>query len=458
MTRLNASTATFFQAILEGTLFFLAVFAAIKLHRIHYALPELNISLPALIFSVLMVGVSGLLGLYRADRRLTFGAYFSRTVLALVVSFVAAYAAFGLMQHGELFQDSLGVITLYSLGSVVAARQVVEPSLRRALFAQRVLVLGTGQDALRLEKINADREHLRLTIVGFFPLASTEAPMVPATRILPASWSLQQAIERTQATEVIVAVREQRGGVLPINDLLNCRLAGIRVTSLAGFLERVEGRIPVASLKSSWLIYGDGFRQSWLGNTLKGASDLLACLILSSISVPVILLTALAIKLESRGPVFYRQERVGRGGKTFQIYKFRSMSEDAEPDGVARWASDNDPRITRVGQFIRRTRIDELPQLINVLKGEMSIVGPRPERPQFVRALVEQVPFYACRHAVKPGITGWAQVRFAYGATFDDAVTKLEYDLYYVKNHSLLLDTHILLDTVRVVLSGQGAR
>jgi len=458
MTRLNASTATFFQAILEGTLFFLAVFAAIKLHRIHYALPELNITLPALIFSVLMVGVSGLLGLYRADRRLTFGAYFSRTVLALVVSFVAAYAAFGLMQHGELFQDSLGVITLYSLGSVVAARQVVEPSLRRALFAQRVLVLGTGQDALRLEKINADREHLRLTIVGFFPLASTEAPMVPATRILPASWSLQQAIERTQATEVIVAVREQRGGVLPINDLLNCRLAGIRVTSLAGFLERVEGRIPVASLKSSWLIYGDGFRQSWLGNTLKGVSDLLACLILSSISVPVILLTALAIKLESRGPVFYRQERVGRGGKTFQIYKFRSMSEDAEPDGVARWASDNDPRITRVGHFIRRTRIDELPQLINVLRGEMSIVGPRPERPQFVRALVEQVPFYACRHAVKPGITGWAQVRFAYGATFDDAVTKLEYDLYYVKNHSLLLDTHILLDTVRVVLSGQGAR
>jgi lipopolysaccharide/colanic/teichoic acid biosynthesis glycosyltransferase len=149
---------------------------------------------------------------------------------------------------------------------------------------------------------------------------------------------------------------------------------------------------------------------------------------------------------------------VGRGGKTFQIYKFRSMTQDAEQDGVARWASDNDPRVTRVGHLIRRTRIDELPQLINVLRGEMSIVGPRPERPQFVRALVEQVPFYACRHAVKPGITGWAQVRFAYGATFEDAVTKLEYDLYYVKNHSLLLDMHILLDTVRVVLSGQGAR
>ena len=342
MTRLNASAATFLQAIVEGVLFFIAVVAAIKLNRIHYALPELNITLPALMFSVLMVSISSMLGLYRNDRRLTFAAYFSRTVLALGFSFVAAYAMFGLVRHGELFQDSLGVITLYSLGGVVAARQVIEPSLRRALFPHRVLVLGTGHDALRLEKMNAEDAHLRLTIVGFYPLGSAEAPMVATTRILPSSWSLKQAVERTEATELIVAVREQRGGVLPINDLLNCRLAGIQVTSLAGFFERVEGRIPVDSLKSSWLIYGDGFRQGWLNKTLKGASDLFACLILSTIALPVLLLTALAIKLESRGPILYRQERVGQGGKTFQILKFRSMTQDAEQDGV------RDGRPTRI--------------------------------------------------------------------------------------------------------------
>jgi len=270
MTRVHASAATFLQVIVEGVLFFVAVVAAIKLDRIHYALPELNITLPALMFSLLMVGVSSMLGLYRNDRRLTFGAHFSRTVLALAFSFVAAYAAFGLVKYGELFQDSLGVIALYSLGGVVAARQVIEPSLRRALFPHRVLVLGTGQDALRLEKMNTDAGRMRLTIVGYYPLGSAEATMVAATRILPAAWSLEQAIERTEATELIVAVREQRGGVLPINDLLNCRLAGIQVTSMAGFCERVEGRIPVDSLKSSWLIYGDGFRQGWLSTTLKG--------------------------------------------------------------------------------------------------------------------------------------------------------------------------------------------
>lgn len=446
------------QIVLEALLFFIAVVAAIKLHRIHYALPGLNITIPAVIFSLLMVGVSSVLGLYRSDHRLTFGTFFARTVLALAVSFVAAYVVFGFIRHGDLFQDSLGVITLYSLGGVVVARQLIEPSIHRAVVPHRVLVLGTGQDALRIEEMNAKRGRPRLVITGFYPLDTAEVTAVPLARVLSSSLSLRDTIERTEADEVIVAVREQRGGVLPLNELLICRLSGVRVTSLAGFFERVQGRIPVDSLKSSWLIYGDGFRQSWLRKTMKSVSDLLACLVLFLAALPAMLVTALAIRLESRGPVLYRQERVGEGGRTFRMLKFRSMTQDAEPDGVARWAANGDPRITRVGRFIRRTRIDELPQLINVLRGEMSLVGPRPERPQFVRPLTEQVPFYAVRHAVKPGITGWAQVRCEYGASIEGAVKKLEYDLYYVKNHTLMLDILILLETVRVVVFGEGAR
>jgi sugar transferase (PEP-CTERM system associated) len=265
-------------------------------------------------------------------------------------------------------------------------------------------------------------------------------------------------VERTNPDELIVAVREQRGGALPVNELLHCRLSGIRITTFASLFERVFGQIPVDSLKISWLIYGNGFRQSRRRKAVKGASDVVISSILLLIALPVMLFTALAILLESGGPVLYRQERVGAGGRPFVMLKFRSMTQDAERDGEARWAAENDLRVSRVGRFIRQARIDELPQLVNVLKGEMSLIGPRPERPQFVRTLVENVPFYGVRHAVKPGLTGWAQTRLNYGASMDDSVKKLEYDLYYVKNHTLLLDMRILLDTVVVVLSGRGAR
>jgi sugar transferase (PEP-CTERM system associated) len=263
---------------------------------------------------------------------------------------------------------------------------------------------------------------------------------------------------RLRADEVIVAVKQQRGVGLPLEDLLACRTQGRSVLDLSRFYERVHGEVPIESLKASWLIYSEGFVQGNVRTLSKRVFEILASVVLLALTWPVIVVTAILIKFESRGPVLYKQERVGLSGKTFQVLKLRSMRSDAERDGVAVWATSNDSRTTRIGKFIRKTRIDELPQLFNVLRGEMSFVGPRPERPVFVSKLAEDLAFYDVRHTVKPGITGWAQVRFSYASTLDEAKKKLHYDLYYVKNHSLFLDVVILFQTVRVILFQVGAR
>jgi sugar transferase (PEP-CTERM system associated) len=269
---------------------------------------------------------------------------------------------------------------------------------------------------------------------------------------------LAATVQRLRATEIIVAVRDQRGGIVPMDQLLECRLAGVPVRTVEGVYERLRGRVPVDTLKGSWLVYADGFRQDWWRTLEKRLVDIVGSLVLLSVALPVMAVAAIATLFESGFPVLYRQERVGRGGKTFVIWKFRSMYPDAEADGAPRWAQPDDPRVTRVGRFLRKSRIDELPQLFNVLKGDLSLVGPRPERPAFVARLAREIRFYSARHSVKPGVTGWAQVRYAYGASREDAKNKLEYDLYYVKNHTLLLDVLILFETVRVVLRGEGAR
>lgn len=457
MMRFVAYGAGIVQVVLEGCVFFVTVVATIKLHRIQFAVPGFDLTLTALMYSLLMVGASSVLGLYQTNRIIAFGVFFSRMVFALAAVSVAAYMAIDYLGYGALFQNAVGGIALYALGGVVVARRMLDPLLRRMTIGYRVLVLGTGEDALRIHRLNEADGQPRFSIVGFYAVGPAEERLVPASRVLSAA-SLRQAVERTEADELVVAVREQRGGVLPVNELLDCRLSGIRVTTSAALLERFFGQIPVDSLKASWLIYGDGFRQSWQRKAVKCASDFAISLTLLAVALPVMIVTALAIFLESGGPIVYRQERVGAGGRKFVMLKFRSMAQDAERDGVARWAAENDQRVSRVGRFIRRARIDELPQLINVLKGDMSLIGPRPERPQFVRTLVETVPLYAVRHAVKPGITGWAQTHCDYSASMDDSVKKLEYDLYYVKNHTLMLDMRILFETVGVVLSGQGAR
>jgi sugar transferase (PEP-CTERM system associated) len=246
----------------------------------------------------------------------------------------------------------------------------------------------------------------------------------------------------------------------PMHEFLECRLAGIDIIELPSFLERETGKVRLDVLNPSWIIFGGGFRATQVERWLERGFDIVASLLLLLLAMPIMFVTTIAIMIEDgmRAPVLYRQSRVGQHGRVFDVLKFRSMRVDAEPAGEARWAVQDDPRVTRVGAFIRKTRIDELPQLCNVLRGEMSFVGPRPERPEFVEQLEERIPYYRERHSVKPGITGWAQLCYPYGSSERDAVEKLQYDLYYVKNRSLLFDLAILVQTVEVVLWGKGAR
>jgi sugar transferase (PEP-CTERM system associated) len=366
--------------------------------------------------------------------------------------------AFYFVPESRTYQESLGLTVFITLLGVLVLRRGFLKGLDSRLLTHRVMVLGTGHDAQTVANALGEIGSASAWFVGFYPLPSEEDDVVPADRVLSAGESQQTTVYRFGVNEVIVAFRERRGGVLPLGELLACRLAGVRVTELSTFFERTRGEFPIESLKASHLIFGEGFRQGRVRTFLKHAFDVLASLILLLLSAPVMLITAIAIKLETPGPVIYRQQRVGRGGQIFNVLKFRSMFANAEDDGLPRWAVPDDNRVTRVGRFIRYMRIDELPQLFNVLAGEMSLVGPRPERPYFVERLSGQIPFYGLRHSVKPGVTGWAQVRYSYGATVEDSVRKLQFDLFYVKNHSLALDLVILIETIGVVLLGKGAR
>ena len=270
--------------------------------------------------------------------------------------------------------------------------------------------------------------------------------------------SLADHVVNLKASEVVLALQERRNA-LPLKDMLRLKTTGVHVSELSTFLERETGRVDLATASHSWLIFSDGFASGrFLSSIAKRQFDILVSLLMLIVSAPLILLTAIAIRLESKGPAFYRQKRVGLFGEEFDVIKLRSMRQDAEVAGQAVWAQENDPRVTRVGRFIRMVRIDELPQLWVVLKGKMSFVGPRPERLQFVTSLAEQLPFYDERHMVKPGITGWAQINYPYGASLEDAHNKLEYDLYYAKNYTPFLDLLILLQTVRVLIWPSGAR
>jgi sugar transferase (PEP-CTERM system associated) len=294
-------------------------------------------------------------------------------------------------------------------------------------------------------------------VVGFYPTSQENGPSM-LSGVFPARLSMEEVVRKHRVREIIVAAKEQRGGNVPMQQLLACRTRGVAVLDLAAFYERTRAEVPVDSLKASWLVYGAGFVQSPMRRFVKRTFDILSSGTLLLLASPLMLVTALVIKLESRGPVIYRQERVGLGGRTFMCLKFRSMRSDAEADGVARWAQQNDSRITKVGALIRKCRIDELPQLISVLRGEMSMVGPRPERPSFVEMLRQEIPYYDLRHSVKPGLTGWAQIRYKYGSTVEDARRKHQFDLYYVKNNTLFLDLLVLIETVTVVLFGEGAK
>ena len=452
------SVVAILQALLEASLAFVAFLVAVYITEGGMAGEPLGLPLRGLTYSALTVSFLGVLGLYGRRARGPWEKNALRLFCSVFLAGISYYTISEYLFHWPYYRLCLPEAMLLSVAVILPFRGVLRfnsPSSRA--FRSNVLVLGTGLDAQAVWEA-LSRSPDGFALVGFYPLAGKQEIAVPSEHLLPVERSLLHTVQELRVNEVIVAVREQRNGALPINDLLTCRLQGVKVTDLPAFVERVRGEVPVEFLKASWLIYGDGFRQGRGRNLVKRIFDVIAAVTILIPGIPIMLLAALAIWMESGRPIFYRQERVGLGGRPFNVVKFRSMRTDAEKGGKPQWAASNDPRVTRVGRFIRQTRIDELPQILNVLKGEMSFVGPRPERPYFVSQLAEAVPFYAARHSVKPGITGWAQVRYPYGATVQDAARKLQYDLYYVKNHTLMLDLVVLLETVRVVVRGEGAR
>ncbi|WP_298834512.1 TIGR03013 family XrtA/PEP-CTERM system glycosyltransferase [uncultured Piscinibacter sp.] len=414
--------------------------------------------LHAAAFALLMSLLYSVFGIYRSSAvSVGLGVLLSRASLAVLVGAGIAYSVISTEGLTDRASELLFPVIVYMLLGLVVVRLLFHVVRRAVVGSPRVLIVGTGKEALSIATDLRLPGRAHRSVVGFYPAGGGDgAP--GAGRVFDRDESISSLVRRFQIDEVIVAVREQRGGAVPMDQLLECRLQGTPVLDLAGFYERTKGQVPTESLKASWLVYGHGFVQGRVRTAVKRAFDVVCSTMLLVLASPVMLVTALLIRLDSPGPIIYRQERVGLGGRSFMCLKFRSMCTDAERDGVARWASKNDARVTRVGAFIRKCRIDELPQLISVLKGEMSLVGPRPERPSFVAQLREQIPFYDIRHSVKPGVTGWAQVRYSYGASVEDARRKHEFDLYYVKNNSLFLDLLVLVETVSVVLFREGAQ
>jgi sugar transferase (PEP-CTERM system associated) len=322
---------------------------------------------------------------------------------------------------------------------------------------ERILVVGTGETARKVVRQILDQREFAYRVIGFIDDdAARIGERIVNPGIVGTPADIAGLIDRHQIDRIIVGLSDRRGK-LPVEELLRAKMAGIRVEDATTTYERVTGKILIDDLRPSWLIFSDGFRVSRMTRWIKRSIDLTLSLVLGSLSFPLMVLTAVLIALESGRPILYRQERVGENGRTFTLFKFRSMRIDAEKGGQPIWARDRDERVTRVGRFIRLTRLDELPQIWNVIRGDMSFVGPRPERPFFVAELAKAIPFYQQRHAVKPGLTGWAQVKYRYGASLEDAMEKLRYDLYYIKHLSVFFDLTIVFDTVKVVLFGKGA-
>ena len=411
----------------------------------------------ALAIALVFILALAALGLYQLRQRARFTGVFVRLLIAVAVAYVAAALLFYAVPALDVGRGVMGLTGGFALVGLALTRFMFYRTVDEDFFKRRVLVWGAGARARTIgSRLRRRTDQRGFRIVGYVR-APSDAGDVPKGPLFRANPGLLRLALRSRIEEIVVAMDDRRRG-FPTADLLECRLRGIQVTDLLTFLERESGRVSIELMHPSWLIFANGFRCDFLRLATKRAFDIAvsACILVAA--APVALLTALAIFVEDRGPILYRQWRAGQNGRPFRIFKFRSMRVNAEADGRAVWAAANDARVTRVGAWIRRLRIDELPQVINVLVGQMSLVGPRPERPEFVAQLAGKVPFYEERHFVKPGVTGWAQVRYSYGGSEKDAQEKLEYDLYYVKHHSLAFDLLVLLQTVEIVLFRIGSR
>ncbi len=412
-----------------------------------------------IIFSVLLSCCTLSMGVYLALVREGFSSMVLRTLVSFFLLGSLSLFIIGMIFGEELIPQSLifwGV--LIATGLVVITRFIFLKVVDTDQLKRRVVIYGAGVRAKKLlEDLAPEMSVLGVTVVGCIPSENESIEVDPTLVIAePRDW-LAYA-RQAQISEIVISPDERRrssGNAFPLGQFLDCKLAGIVSSDSLSFCERELGKIDISLLQPSWMLFSDGFKYSKRRLIAKRLFDLVLASLFFLVLWPFMLLTAIAVRLDSPGPVLYHQVRVGLNGKSFRIYKFRSMRQDAEKNGAV-WAKKNDSRVTRVGSFIRNTRLDELPQLYNVLAGHMSFVGPRPERPEFVTELANQIPFYETRHKVKPGLMGWAQLKYPYGASVDDARNKLQYDLYYTKNHSFLMDMLIMIQTVEIILLGKG--
>lgn len=415
----------------------------------------------AIVFGVMSLLVMIAIGVHQSRLEDGMSGMMLRTIMALIISLPLSGMAYLLAGDWLWYLGGGSVMTTSAVLAVLLlgiVRTIFYAVMGKDAFKRKVLVLGSGERARQLlDDLTTPFNRKGFSLAGFVPLPG-EQTIIPEDQLLRLPYSIYQHVRSHPVSEIVVAVDDRRKG-LPMEDLLECKMEGIGIVDGVAFYERESRKVALEMITRGWLVFTDGFTVSSVSGLGKRALDILASTTLLVLALPLMALTALAIKIEEgfKAPIFYSQERVGLDGRVFKVHKFRSMRTDAEKNGAV-WAQKNDARVTRVGAFIRKVRIDEIPQVINVLNGTMAFVGPRPERPMFVEKLSESIPFYNERHRVKPGITGWAQLCFAYADSEEDNREKLRYDLYYIKNQSLLLDLLIIIQTVEVVLFKKGSR
>ncbi len=421
----------------------------------HLIVPE------CIIFVIVPLLALAGMGLYHPRMRGDTNELLARILISYVLATATLALLFYFLPFLEISPRAIAIGLVISFIVICLIRYFFMQIDQTNILKRRVLVLGAGQRASIIHtKMRRDSDRRGFKIMGYVDMQDDVTTIDDTDLLTVDVYRLEEYVERYQIEEIVVAV-DQRRGKLPIDSLYRCRIAGTNIVDIATFVERESGKIPINLMYPSWLIYRDGYRKAGIiPRAVKRIFDVSVSLSFLIVTWPVMFITYLLIKLESgnlSAPAFYSQIRVGRSGEPFRIYKFRSMRLDAEKDGAV-WAMKNDNRITAVGAFIRKYRIDELPQLFNIVRGDMSFIGPRPERPEFVDQLHDKIPYYGDRHQVKPGLTGWAQISYSYGSSDEDALEKLQYDLYYIKNYSLILDTIILIQTCEVIFYGKGAR
>ena len=459
-------------AAIEALIFFMSVYGAafIRFQEANVEYKELvtaynggDINIIAIIYCFVMMLSMVALGHYKTHQDISasiFAGTVVRVFISLFLGSIVLVILFYMLPDIYMGRGFQLIALMLSFMGIIFVRLYFLQTIDTQNIKRKILVMGAGKRANTLiEEKGGVQDGMRYQIVGYLALQNEEIA-VPEDQVLNIdALAIAKYVFDNDIDEIVLAIEDRRK-TYPAEELLKCKLSGVKIIDPVSFLEREQGKVNLEMLHSDWMIYSSGFNRNDIKTFLSRSFDVITSLVILVLMLPVLLVAAFVIAAESgfRHPIFYRQVRVGLDEKEFSLLKFRSMKVDAEKDGKAVWAGENDNRITATGQFIRKTRIDELPQIINILRGDMRLVGPRPERPEFVTELAEKIPHYRKRHTVKPGLAGWAQLNYPYGATEKDAYEKLQYDLYYVKNNNVVMDFFILLQTIEIVIMGKGAR